>query len=264
MVLKTGADWWKPDKFLSGVTGSIVRISDRSTVGFVATMILCNAGVIAYTNEPSRDRVFDAPLWRFPPAVQVVVEGMSKQVQQAASASRTSDGLTKGEIFDVLRNQRRRFVLQYLKQVDDPVELGDLATQVAAWEYDTTVEEVSSEQRKRVYTTLQQTHLDKMAEAGIVEYDADRGVIRSTDQTADLSIYLEIVPGREFPWQEYYLSLGAVSTALVTALWFDVYPFTMVSDLEWATLIAFVLTVSAIYHVHRQRDMRLDNPDDME
>lgn len=227
-------------------------------------MILCNAGVIAYTNEPSRDGGFDASLGRFFPAVRVVVERMSKQVQRAASASRPSGGLTKGEIFDVLRNQRRRFVLQYLKQVEDPVELGDLATQVAAWEYDTTVDEVSSEQRKRVYTTLQQTHLDKMAEAGIVEYDSDRGVIRSTDQTADLAIYLEIVPGREFPWQEYYLSLGAVSTALVTALWFDVYPFTMISDLQWATLIALVLTLSAVYHVHRQRGMRLDQPDDME
>lgn len=187
---------------------------------------------------------------------------MSKQVERAAS--RPAEDLTKGEIFDVLRNQRRRYVLQYLKRMDDPVELGDLATQVAAWEYDTTVDEVSSEQRKRVYTTLQQTHLDKMAEAGIVEYDADRGVIRSTDQTADLSIYLEIVPGREFPWQEYYLSLGAVSTALVTALWFDVYPLTMVSDLGWATLIALVLSLSAVYHVYRQRGMRLDAAKDRE
>lgn len=232
-------------------------------VGIAATMILYYADVFAYTNEPSSERILDPFVGRFSYTPRVVFERMSKQVQQAASA-RSSERLTKGEIFDVLRNQRRRFVLQYLKQKDDHVELGDLATQVAAWEYDTTVEGVTSEQRKRVYTTLQQTHLDKMAEAGIVEYDADRGVIRSTDQTDDLSIYLEIVPGREFPWQEYYLSLGAVSTALVTALWFNVYPFTMVSDLEWASLIALVLTLSAIYHVYRQRGMRLDNPDGLE
>jgi len=189
---------------------------------------------------------------------------MSKQVSKARSKSRSSTVLTKGEIFDVLRNQRRRYVLQYLKQAEGPVELGDLATQVAAWEYDTTIDAVKSEQRKRVYTTLQQTHLDKMAEAGIVEYDSDRGVITSTDQTADLAVYLEIVPGREFPWQEYYLSLGAVSSALVTALWFDVYPFTMVSDLQWATVIAIVLTLSALYHVYRQRGMRVDTPTELE
>ena len=112
-------------------------------------------------------------------------------------------GLSKGEIFDVLRNQRRRFVLQYLKRKGEPVELGDLATQVASWEYRTPCDEVSSEQRKRVYTTLQQTHLSKMHDAGIVDYDSDAGLINSTDQTADLNVYLEIVPGSELPWREW-------------------------------------------------------------
>ncbi|MFT4964695.1 MAG: hypothetical protein ACI9PP_001978, partial [Halobacteriales archaeon] len=36
------------------------------------------------------------------------------------------------------------------------------------------------------------------------------------------------------------------------------------SDLEWATLIALVLTLSATYHVYRQRGMRLDQPDGLE
>jgi hypothetical protein len=165
--------------------------------------------------------------------------------------------LTKGEIFDVLRNQRRRFVLQYLKYADGPVELGDLATQVAAWEYETTTDEVSSEQRKRVYTTLQQTHLEKMHDAGIVAYDADAGLISATDQTDDLNVYLEIVPGREFAWREYYLALGGVSCALVAVLYFEVFPFTAVADVVWAGVIAGVLTLSAVIHIYRERDMRL-------
>ena len=175
----------------------------------------------------------------------------------AESTDDEDSDLSKTEIFDVLRNQRRRFVLQYLKRRETPVELGPLATQVAAWEYDTTVEEVTSAQRKRVYTTLQQTHLPKMDEAGIVEYDSSRGTIRSTEATGDLSVYLEIVPGNEFAWREYYLSLGAVSCALVAALWGHIYPFTLVSDLVWATVIALLVTVSAIAHVYHERNMRL-------
>lgn len=169
-----------------------------------------------------------------------------------------STELTKGEIFDVLRNQRRRFVLQYLKYAEGPVELGELATQVAAWEYETTTDDVSSEQRKRVYTTLQQTHLEKMDEAGIVEYDADAGLIRATEQTDDLNVYLEIVPGREFAWREFYLALGGVSCALVVAVWLGLPgPFGDVPDLLWAGLIAAVFTVSATIHIYRERDMRL-------
>ncbi len=167
------------------------------------------------------------------------------------------DDLTKGDIFDVLRNKRRRYLLHYLLAHDPPVELGELATRIAAWEYDTPLEAVSSEQRKRVYTTLQQTHLPKLDEADIVEFDSDRGLISRTEHTDKLNVYLEIVPHNEFPWREYYLSLGAVSSGLVAAVWANIYPFTMVSDVAWAGVIAVVLTLSAGMHVYTERRMRL-------
>ena len=169
----------------------------------------------------------------------------------------TPNPLSKGEIFEVLRNQRRRYVLQYLKQDDRPVELGDLAQQVAAWEYETSLEEVSPEQRKRVYTTLQQTHLPKMDAAGILRFDSDAGVIEATDRTSDLNVYLEIVPGREFAWRELYLSLGAIGCALVAALWLGIYPFTLVPELAWAGLISLTVAVTASAHIYYERNMRL-------
>jgi hypothetical protein len=169
--------------------------------------------------------------------------------------------LSKGEIFDVLHNQRRRYVLQYLKRFEDPVSLSDLATQVAAWEYRTAVGEVTDEQKKRVYTTLQQTHLEKMARTGIVEYDDDENLVRATPQTEELTVYLEIVPDSEFPWREFYLSLGAISCAVVAALWTGLYPLTLLSPLEWATVIAGVFTASAAYHTYTGADMRLEDDD---
>ena len=172
-------------------------------------------------------------------------------------ARTTTDRLSKGEIFEVLRNQRRRYVLQYLKQDGSPVELGDLAQQVAAWEYETTLEEVTPEQRKRVYTTLQQTHLPKMDKAGILTFDSDAGVIEPADLLGDVSIYLEIVPGSEFAWRELYLSLGATSCALVAALWIGIYPLTILSDLAWAAIISVTVTVTAAVHIYHERNMRL-------
>ncbi|WP_255170218.1 DUF7344 domain-containing protein [Natrononativus amylolyticus] len=168
-----------------------------------------------------------------------------------------SKPLSKGEIFEVLRNQRRRYVLQFLKQDGRPTELGDLAQQVAAWEYDTVPEKVTPEQRKRVYTTLQQTHLPKMDEAGILLFDSDHGIIEPTDRTDDISVYLEIVPGREFAWRELYLSLGATSCALVAALWMGIYPLTLLSELIWATIIAVTVTLTAAAHIYHERNMRL-------
>ncbi len=171
------------------------------------------------------------------------------------------DSLSKGETFEVLRNQRRRYVLQYLKQDDGQVALGDLAQQVAAWEYQTTLEAVTPEQRKRVYTTLQQTHLPKMDAAGILRFDSDAGIIEATELTSDLNVYLEIVPGSEFAWRELYLSLGAIGCALVAALWLEIYPLTLVSATAWAGIISLTVTVTATAHIYYERNMRLGHGD---
>ena len=178
---------------------------------------------------------------------------MSQQVRRAES----EEGLSNEEIFDLLQNERRRHVLQYLRQHGGPVTLGDLADQVAAAEYDCPTDDVTSAQRKRVYTTLQQSHLPQMADVGIIDYDSDEGVIETTEQTDELTVYLEIVPEGEFPWREYYLSFGAISLAIVTVLWVGVYPFTVIPALVWATLFAVVLTLSALYHTMVAREMTL-------
>jgi len=178
---------------------------------------------------------------------------MSQQVRRAES----EEGLSNEEIFDLLQNERRRHVLQYLRQHGGPVTLGDLADQVAAAEYDCPTDDVTSAQRKRVYTTLQQSHLPQMADVGIIDYDSDEGVIETTEQTEELTVYLEIVPEGEFPWREYYLSFGAISLAIVTVLWVGVYPFTVIPALVWATLFAVVLTLSALYHTMVAREMTL-------
>jgi hypothetical protein len=180
-------------------------------------------------------------------------------VGSASSERGRAGNLTKSDIFQLLQNERRRYVIQYLRRHSGPVELGELATQVAAWEYDCDCPEISKKQRKRVYTTLQQTHLPKLDDVGIVAYDADQGIIERTPQTDELTVYLEIVPGREFPWREYYLSLGAVSLAILATLWGGIYPFTEISALVWATLLALVLTVSAAYHTFAGRELTLDD-----
>ncbi|PSP78388.1 hypothetical protein BRC81_07520 [Halobacteriales archaeon QS_1_68_20] len=173
-----------------------------------------------------------------------------------ATAGRVGE-LSKGEIFTLLANARRRYVLHYLRRSDGTAELRELADHVAAWEVGSTVEGLTSDQRKKVYTSLQQTHLRKLDEAGIVEYDHEAGQVEATPAAEELEVYLEIVPEREFPWREYYLALGAVSTALVFVTWTDVGPFAALPDIALAGLIAGAMTVSAAAQMYRERDMRI-------
>jgi hypothetical protein len=144
-----------------------------------------------------------------------------------------------------------------LKGRDEPVELGDVAEQVAAWEYDTDISQVSYDERKRVYTALQQSHLPKMDDVGVVDFDKNRGVVEPTAALEDVEVYMDIVRGNEIPWSSYYLGLAAAATSLMLAVAVDAWPFTVLSDVSWGVAVAAAFAVSAVVHRFYARDMEL-------
>ena len=159
--------------------------------------------------------------------------------------------ITKDEVFDLLSNRRRRYALRACKRQSEPVELGDLAEQVAAWEEGKCVSEVSYDERRRVYTSLQQTHLPRLERMGVVELD--RTEIELTDRAADLDVYMDVTAGTRGPWAEYYFGLSTACGVFLTAVWLGIDPFA-VPDLLWATLIVGVFLLSAGVHVLRDRE----------
>ncbi|PSP49506.1 hypothetical protein BRC67_10995 [Halobacteriales archaeon QH_3_68_24] len=87
----------------------------------------------------------------------------TEQTTAAESAEEeTAAELPLDQVFEILKNKRRRTVLRYLKGRDGPVALGDLAEEVAAVENDTPVAQVTSRERKCAYVGLYQCHLPKM------------------------------------------------------------------------------------------------------
>ena len=116
------------------------------------------------------------------------------QAEQAAPSEAGEDAgsLSTDEIFHLLQNQRRRRVLQYLHDHDDGqgVDMRDVVEWVAAIEHDTTVQALRSEERQRVYIALYQSHLPKLADAGVIEYDQRKGWIETTDMTPQFEQYV--------------------------------------------------------------------------
>ncbi|MGQ3411528.1 DUF7344 domain-containing protein [Natrinema sp. LN54] len=166
-------------------------------------------------------------------------------------------GPDRGEIFDLLSNHRRRYAIHYCKQEDGPVELGTLAEHVAAWELDKEVEGVTSTERKRVYTSLQQTHLPTLERANVIEFD-DR-TIELTDGAAGLDVYLDVVPEDSIPWATYYLGLAALGSTVLIGVWLGVVPTDPISELGWATAVFVLFAVSAVVHVIQNQRMQLGN-----
>ena len=126
--------------------------------------------------------------------------------------------LSKNEIFEILSNPRRRFTIRYLDQAEDgAVRLRTLAEQLAAWENDVSLPEVTYKQRKRVYISLYQTHLPKMDRLGIIEYDSSSGVVKPNPELATLRDHIERESDDSDRWTHVTLFLSAVWVALVVA-----------------------------------------------
>lgn len=130
--------------------------------------------------------------------------------------SESDDGyeLPIDRVFELLKNSRRRETLRYLDDHDGEASLSEVAEHIAAVENDTTPRAITSQQRKRVYVGLYQSHLPKMDDAAVIEFEKNRGTIERGPNAAQLEPYLEVPDDRQ--WYRLYLgvALGSVLLAL--------------------------------------------------
>ncbi|WP_121744936.1 DUF7344 domain-containing protein [Natronorubrum halophilum] len=162
--------------------------------------------------------------------------------------------LSKDVIFELLKNRRRREVLAYLLEAEETVTLGELAEQIAAWENDTDVSALSSDQRKRVYVALYQTHLPKMDDAGIVEYDQDRGLISLADNADLLMMYLDTDTHRQDRWDRWYATLSVVGAAVVTGAFLGLPPLSAIPTFGLAGIVVVSFFLLSVAHVVTNRE----------
>lgn len=197
-----------------------------------------------------------------------------------------AEPLDQDTIFELLSNSRRRFVLHYLRHADGSVQLTTLADELAAWENGIEIDDLSSQQRKRVYVSLYQTHLEKLSDTGVIEYDSDEGVIELTDRAGGLFAYMDrgedalyeehlgvvdshidadesadpatSVSGLNptMIWPAYYIGLAIVSAVIYLVVWVDLGPFALVSDATVGLTISAVLILSASVHFLAERGGR--------
>ncbi len=144
--------------------------------------------------------------------------------------SDNSHGLNQSEIFHILQTNRRRDVIAYLLNEDGPVKMRDIAEIIAADEHDTTVGELTSVQRQRVYIPLYQTHLPKLDTKRIIEYDKARGIVRPAERLETFRPYLDVAKSRgdrgspkrssdrshfADAFNRYYVAATAANTGLI-------------------------------------------------
>lgn len=128
--------------------------------------------------------------------------GTSSELQTATDS--TGDAtlesrrtLSRDVVFGLLSAKRRRRLLQYLDENEGQTTIGDVAEHIGAAENGVEVAQLSSDQRKRVYVALYQCHLPKMDDAGVIEYDRNRGTIELRERAEQLFPHLYLDPDRD-------------------------------------------------------------------
>lgn len=148
-------------------------------------------------------------------------------------------------VFDLLKNDRRRMVMSLLSEQAGSVTIGDIARTIAADEADETP--APEKVYKSVYVSLQQTHLPKLAENGVVEYNRSTGTVAPGPNLEEVLVYVEPSSVRDV-WQSEELVLGLVGLVVTLAAVVGVPLVSVLAAEVWAV---FFFTAIICLNVYR-------------
>lgn len=179
-----------------------------------------------------------------------------------ADSTLKGDDLGGGELetteaFDILGNDRRRYALHHLMSTDEPIDIGDLAQRIAAWENGVDADDVTPTERRRVYISLYQIHLPRMESVGILDYESLNDTIHLTDRGENLRVYMEVIEGNDIPWSEFYFGLSTFSAVLLAIAWAGFPPFDVAPFFVWAFLVVGLFATASAVHVYHNKQNRI-------
>lgn len=163
----------------------------------------------------------------------------------------SSVDLSPVEIHDVLSNERRKMVIDLLREERTEMSARDLSEYIA--ERETGESPPPRNKRQSAYVSLHQTHLPKLDDLGIIEYDqSDKTVALDDEARQQVSVYMETVPRYGLSWSEYYAGVSALGLLLVAATAVDVPVIASVDGIAYASVVLALVGASAVYQTARQ------------
>ncbi|MFC6991297.1 hypothetical protein ACFQH3_05630 [Haladaptatus sp. GCM10025707] len=165
----------------------------------------------------------------------------------ADGVSMITGELDTGEIHDVLRNDRRRLALNALRDAGGELSVRTLSELVA--EHETSQSPPPKNIRQSVYVSLHQTHLPKLADLDIVEYDEEHKVVRLANRVGEVEAYMTIEPEYGLTWTEYYFGVAALGLVTVGATVTDVPYVSQVAVEVWSATWFVCICVAAGYQL---------------
>lgn len=97
------------------------------------------------------------------------------------------DGPSTNVVFDVLGHPHRHALLECLRKHDSSLPLADAAEQVAEKLDGRPIPEIPAEEVKKIYLRLYHSHVPKLGDEGVVEYEQELDMVALTDRGEKLA-----------------------------------------------------------------------------
>ena len=185
-----------------------------------------------------------------PPVVAPGIEVLYRSMQIR------SETLPETVIHDLLSNSRRKNALRELRTRGGTVTVRELSEAIAAAETGTSPAPACV--RESVYASLHQTHLPRLHELGVVEYDRTRKEVRTCRGARDVGRYMEVISGYGVTWTELYQVLGVVTLLVVLAAQLDAPLISAIDPILWTS--GALAVFAAVTAVQLWRAFRISTP----
>ena len=161
---------------------------------------------------------------------------VSAQIQQQ---------LSKNDIFGILQNERRRYILKILREKGEQ-SIRSLSEEIACLE--SGVKEPKSNFRKSIYSSLHQNHIPKMESMKIIAYNRNTDTIKLLPISHDFDIYIETVKKGDIPWSYFYLGLSILTGIGSLAIFTELIKW--ISSSQWMFFTNTIFIICSLAHVH--------------
>lgn len=166
---------------------------------------------------------------------------MSEKIDNAQKQQQ----LSKSDIFGVLQNERRRYILKILQEKGGQ-SVRSLSEEIACLE--SGVKEPKSNFRKSVYSSLHQTHIPKMESLKIIAYNKNTDIVELLPGSHDFNIYIETVKKGDIPWSQFYLGLSTLTVIGSLAIFTELIKW--ITSSQWMLFTNAVFIICSLAHVY--------------
>jgi hypothetical protein len=155
----------------------------------------------------------------------------------------TPPQLSQSDIFAVLQNDRRRYILEILRsQGNQSVHF--LSEEIARLE--AKPDDPKSSAIRGTYISLIQNHIPYMEKMNLIEYDTETDLLKLLPASKNFTVYVETVKKGDIPWSYFYVGLSFIILVGSIAIYFELFPW--ITSFQWTPFLCVIFVVTSIVY----------------